>query len=269
MGKSILVFVSHASEDKDNYIIPIIEDLESCFINIWLDKKRILPGESLRHSIIKEGLDKADVVLIFFTLNSLKSAWVDREVKHVLREESKRGNNFDLNKIISIYDSKETYQYILDRYPELTDYLLHLMPFDYDKTDLGKLISAIWLKHFNIQGGDTEIQRQLLSKDKEIFQKDKEINDLKSELIHLKENNADARELLEFSKILGSNRIQDFIAAHSSLLSKSFHDKEKIPQFDMALAFGLVEYGGGNTGKITQKGVSFFKWLILNDKLID
>ena len=144
MGKSVLVFISHSSEDKESLIEPIVSDLEDCYINVWLDKRKILPGDNLRKSIFKDGLDKADIALIFFTKKSLKSSWVDREIKHVLREESKKGNNFDLNKIISIFDSKETYNEIADRYPELTDDLLHLMPVDYNKNQLGQLISAIW-----------------------------------------------------------------------------------------------------------------------------
>jgi hypothetical protein len=131
-----------------------------------------LPGDNLRKSIFRDGLDKADVVLIFFTRNSLSSAWVDREIKHVLRYEAKKGNNFDLNKIISIFDSQETYEAINKRYPELTDDLLHLMPENYGKTQLGQLISAIWSKYFSFQGKEATTQRILLEKDKEIFQRD-------------------------------------------------------------------------------------------------
>ena len=144
MGQSVLVFISHSSEDKETLIEPIVSDLENCYINVWLDKRKIVPGDNLRKSIFRDGLDKADVALIFFTEKSLKSSWVDREIKHVLREEAKKGNDFDLNKIISIFDSQETYQEIQERYPELTDDLLHLMPEEYSAVQLGQLISAIW-----------------------------------------------------------------------------------------------------------------------------
>ena len=171
MGKSVLVFISHSSEDKISFIEPVVNDLENCYINVWLDKRKILPGDNLRKSIFRDGLDKADIALIFFTEKSLKSSWVDKEIKHVLREESKKGNNFDLKKIISIFDTTETYEAISERYPELTDDLLHLMPPNYDKTQLGQLVSAIWSKYLSLQGGDIETQRQILAKDKEIFKK--------------------------------------------------------------------------------------------------
>jgi hypothetical protein len=174
MGQSVLVFISHSSEDKESLVEPIAADLETCYINVWLDKSKILPGDNLRKSIFRDGLDKADVALIFFTRNSLKSSWVDREIKHVLREETKKGNSFDLSKIISIFDCQETYVQIAERYPELTDDLLHLMPTNYTKLQLGQLISAIWSKYLSLQGGDVATQRKLLEKDKEIFQKEKE-----------------------------------------------------------------------------------------------
>jgi len=51
------------------------------------------------------------------------------------------------------------------------------MPTDYDKIQLGQLISAIWSKYLSLQGGDVATQRQLLEKDKEYF---KETNDSRS-----------------------------------------------------------------------------------------
>ncbi|MFT4928501.1 MAG: hypothetical protein ACI8WB_004620 [Phenylobacterium sp.] len=67
MGQSILVFISHSSDDKEGFIEPLVNDLEDCYINIWLDKRKIFPGDNLRKSIFRDGLDKADVALIFFT----------------------------------------------------------------------------------------------------------------------------------------------------------------------------------------------------------
>nr|VFJ70278.1 MAG: TIR domain-containing protein [Candidatus Kentron sp. FW] len=57
MSPSVLVFISYASEDKEEYIEPIVRDLEDCFINVWLDKRRLVPGENLKKSILRERLD--------------------------------------------------------------------------------------------------------------------------------------------------------------------------------------------------------------------
>ncbi len=262
MGHSVLVFISHSSEDKKSLIEPIVEDLENCYINVWLDKRKILPGDNLRKSIFRDGLDKADVALIFFTKKSLQSSWVDREIKHVLREESKKGNDFDLSKIISIFDSEETYEQISERYPELTDDLLHLMPESYDKVQLGQLVSAIWSKYLSLQGGDVETQRQLLARDKELFQKDKEIESLKSLLESTDSNSGKAKEENQFKAYVDSGKIQHFIQQRERVLVSSSFDPREVANTDVAKAFGLLEHDGGYM-KITDKGQRFFEWYIL------
>lgn len=269
MGQSILVFVSHSSEDKQDLIEPIVEDLENCYINIWLDKRKILPGDNLRKSIFRDGLDKADIALIFFTEKSLKSSWVDKEIKHVLREEGKKGNDFDLNKIISIFDSEETYVQIAERYPELTDDLLHLMPKDYDKTQLGQLISAIWSKYLSLQGGDVATQKLLLSKDKEIFQKDKTVQGLKLKIDALKSNKSSAStQIEEFELFFNCGKVDGFISDHQKVLSNGLIESSKVKNSAEAMAFGLIQVAPKNIHYIslTPKGKDFFKWYILNKK---
>jgi len=267
MGQSILVFISHSSDDKESLIEPIFKDLEDCFINVWLDRRRIVPGENLRKSIFRDGLDKADVVLIFFTRNSLKSSWVDREIKHVLRDENKKGNDFDLKKIISIFDSQETYHQINERYPELTDNLLHLMPEDYSKVQLGQLISAIWSKYLSLQGGDIETQRQLLSKDKELFQRDKDIQALHAQINELQSQNSSKSQVDEFREFVKSGKIAGFINGRNKVLTYGSIDPETIPHIAEARAFGLIETHDKNINRVivTEKGREFFKWYILNE----
>ncbi|MHB8744407.1 MAG: toll/interleukin-1 receptor domain-containing protein [Sulfuricaulis sp.] len=246
MGQSVLVFISHSSDDKESYIEPIVADLENCYINVWIDKRKIVPGDNLRKSIFRDGLDKADIALLFFAEQSLRSSWVDREIKHVLREETKKGNDFDLNKIISIFDSHETYTEINKRYPELTDDLLHLMPKDYDKTQFGQLISAIWSKYLSLQGGDIETQRQLLAKEKEIFYKDKEIQDLKSKLEKEKSKDKNASMHEEFKSYVSSGKIDQFIIDNNTILGSANIRANDVPQCSEAVALGLLDFNPKN-----------------------
>lgn len=203
--------------------------------------------------------------LLYFSLKNLfNHLGVDKEIKHVLREESKKGNNFDLNKIISIFDSQETYEQISERYPELTDDLLHLMPSDYNKIQLGQLISAIWSKYLSLQGGDVETQRQLLAKEKEIFQKEKEVSELKLKLNELKSKNPETGKLDNFAKYVASGKLKHFISAQRKVLTESSYDPDEVPGSDVAKAFGLVEQQGGHV-KVSQKGREFFEWLLLSE----
>lgn len=263
MGQSVLVFVSHLSEDKEQYVEPIVEDLEACYINVWIDKQKIVPGDNLRKSIFRDGLDKADIALLFFTESSLKSSWVDREIKHVLREEGKKGNDFDLNKIISIFDSKKTYDEISNRYPELTDDLLHLMPKDYTKIQLGQLITAIWSKYLSLQGGDVETQKQLLAKEKEIFQREREIAGLKLKLQEIKSGDPESKQEQQFEAYLKSGKISQFIEQKDELLENSYVAKSQLYDVPSAVAFGLLG-DVGNSMSLSPKGKAFFQWYILH-----
>lgn len=204
--------------------------------------------------------------MIFFTENSLKSSWVDREIKHVLREEHARGNNFDLNKIISIFDSDNTYRAIIDRYPELADDLLHLMPANYSSIQLGQLISAIWSKYLNLQGRDIATQRQILEKDREILRKEGQIFELRNEVEKLKTENAERFQYEEFQKILDSGKIDKLIESKDILLSTPFLEFGRIPNVSEARAFGLIEPSEKNSMYIvpTEKCKAFFSWLLLN-----
>jgi len=266
MAESILVFVSHSSEDKESYIEPIVSDLEQCYIDVWIDRKKIAPGENLRHSIFKNGLDKADIALLFFTENSLQSSWVDREIKHVLREEAKKGNDFDLSKIISIFDSEATYKAISERYPELTDDLLHLMPVDYEKIKLGQLVSAIWSKYFSLQGGDIETQKMLLSKDKEIFQRDKDIQGLKLKLQSEKSKDKNASINDEFEKIYSMGDLSNFIKARDRIFAEAMLNPSDVPEHATVMALGLIDFHpkNANYSTISAKGREFFKWILLH-----
>ena len=266
MGQSVLVFISHSSEDKESLIEPIVADLESCYINVWLDKRKIVPGDNLRKSIFRDGLDKADVALIFFTQKSLESSWVDREIKHVLREETKKGNNFDLNKIISIFDSPETYKKISERYPELTDDLLHLMPENYNKIQLGQLVTAIWSKYLSLQGGDIATQKQLLEKDKELFQKEKEIQELKVKLLENKMKSKESSQYDEFEAVFESGKIDDFVKNKDTLLTNSWIQRPNLETYSHAIALGLLDTSGQREVHISNRGKEFFKWFTIANK---
>ena len=269
MGQSVLVFISHSSGDKESLIEPLVADLENCYINVWLDKRKIVPGDNLRKSIFRDGLDKADVALIFFTQNSLNSSWVDREIKHVLREEGKRGNNFDLKKIISIFDSQETYAQIVERYPELTDDLLHLMPENYSKIQLGQLVSAIWSKYLSLQGGDVAIQKQLLEKDKEIFQKEREIESLQNKIQLAKNMHSEDNRIAEYRTYVESGKISDFIQQKDEILGGSWLKRPNIKNISEAIAFGLLNDKDKNYITISDKGKDFLRWYLLeySDKM--
>lgn len=74
------VFVSHASEDKDRFVLRFAEALRAKGIDAWVDKWEILPGDSLVDKIFEEGLKEADAVIIVVSSNSINKPWVREEL---------------------------------------------------------------------------------------------------------------------------------------------------------------------------------------------
>ena len=60
------LFISHASEDKDDFVEPLVESLVSRKIKVWYDKFEIELGMSLRRSIDK-GLAESKFGLVILS----------------------------------------------------------------------------------------------------------------------------------------------------------------------------------------------------------
>lgn len=74
------VFLSHASEDKQRFVIPFATALRARGIDVWLDKWEILPGDSLVDKLFEEGLKEAQAVLIVISASSVTKPWVRQEL---------------------------------------------------------------------------------------------------------------------------------------------------------------------------------------------
>jgi hypothetical protein len=74
------VFLSHASEDKERFVIPFATSLRQRGIEVWLDKWEILPGDSLVDKLFEEGLKEADAVLVVVSAASVSKPWVREEL---------------------------------------------------------------------------------------------------------------------------------------------------------------------------------------------
>jgi hypothetical protein len=82
------VFISHASEDKERFVIDFASRLRAHGIDAWLDRWEMLPGDSLVDKLFEEGLHSATAVVIVLSTSSVDKPWVREElnaafVKHV------------------------------------------------------------------------------------------------------------------------------------------------------------------------------------------
>lgn len=74
------VFVSHASEDKQRFVVDFARRLRESGVDAWLDQWEMQPGDSLVDRIFEEGLANAQAVVIVVSAASVKKPWVREEL---------------------------------------------------------------------------------------------------------------------------------------------------------------------------------------------
>lgn len=74
------VFVSHASEDKERFVLAFATALRQLGVDAWLDKWEMLPGDSLVDKIFEEGIKDASAVIVVLSKFSVEKPWVREEL---------------------------------------------------------------------------------------------------------------------------------------------------------------------------------------------
>jgi hypothetical protein len=74
------VFVSHASEDKQRFVVRFAQRLRENGVDAWLDQWEMKPGDSLVDRIFEQGLKPAEAVVIVISAVSVTKPWVRQEL---------------------------------------------------------------------------------------------------------------------------------------------------------------------------------------------
>lgn len=74
------VFISHASEDKERFVLAFGKKLRSKGVDAWIDEWEMHPGDSLVNKIFEEGIGQSDVVIVVLSENSIGKKWVMEEL---------------------------------------------------------------------------------------------------------------------------------------------------------------------------------------------
>ncbi|MBK8619175.1 MAG: toll/interleukin-1 receptor domain-containing protein [Anaerolineales bacterium] len=93
--KKLLVFLSHASEDKIK-VRKLFKRLKEDGFDPWMDKDRLLPGQDWKFEI-EQALSKSDAILLCFSENAVsKESFIQREFKRAMeyQEEKPEGEIF-------------------------------------------------------------------------------------------------------------------------------------------------------------------------------
>ena len=84
------LFISHASEDKKDVVIPLAEKLNAMGVSVWLDKFEITVGDSLREKI-DEGLLHSQFGVVVLSPAFFSKTWPKSELDGLISKESDDG----------------------------------------------------------------------------------------------------------------------------------------------------------------------------------
>lgn len=79
-------FISHASEDKDLFVRPLAESLQSFGLSIWYDELSLQIGDSLSRSIDR-GLAKSSYGIVVLSPSFLRKDWPEYELRGLTAKE--------------------------------------------------------------------------------------------------------------------------------------------------------------------------------------
>lgn len=84
------VFISHASEDNADVVLPLTEQLKAAGVRVWFDRHELSPGDSLREKI-DEGLAQSRFGIVVLSEAFLAKHWPRQELNGLAaREEHER-----------------------------------------------------------------------------------------------------------------------------------------------------------------------------------
>lgn len=80
------IFISHASEDKDEIARPLAQQLTARGFNVWLDEMEICVGDSLRRSI-DSGLANSRFGVVVLSPSFFQKEWANKELDGLVARE--------------------------------------------------------------------------------------------------------------------------------------------------------------------------------------
>ncbi|GHU97602.1 hypothetical protein FACS1894208_12960 [Clostridia bacterium] len=85
------VFISHASEDKEDFVNPLVAKLQDAGIRVWYDTVEMQWGKSLREQI-DNGIKRSKFAILVLSKHFFAKKWPQRELDGILAKESISGS---------------------------------------------------------------------------------------------------------------------------------------------------------------------------------
>jgi hypothetical protein len=85
------VFISHASEDKQDFVDPLVARLQDAGIRVWYDALEMQWGKSLREQI-DNGIKRSKFAILVLSKHFFAKKWPQRELDGILAKEGITGS---------------------------------------------------------------------------------------------------------------------------------------------------------------------------------
>lgn len=116
MGKDIYsIFVSHASDDKINYVNELVDEIKSLGITVFYDNDAISWGDNLKEKI-DEGLKNCQLAVIVISPYYFGREWTEYEIQTLLTRQ-----NAEKKKLIMPILHNISKEDLVKHYPLLKD----------------------------------------------------------------------------------------------------------------------------------------------------
>ena len=86
------IFLSHASEDKDEIARPLLHSLEKRGLTVWFDELKIKVGHSIRQDI-EEGIANASFGVVILSPNFFSKHWTQAELDALFNKKMDTGES--------------------------------------------------------------------------------------------------------------------------------------------------------------------------------
>ncbi len=80
-------FISHASEDKDDFVRPLADGLTECGLSVWFDEFELKVGDRLRESIDR-GLSQSRFGIVVLSPHFFEKKWPQEELSGLVTRET-------------------------------------------------------------------------------------------------------------------------------------------------------------------------------------
>jgi len=137
--KTYDLFLSHANEDKIDYINELHSVLIELGINIFYDKEKLNWGDNWKKAIL-EGVRESEFAIIIISKNVFDREWTERELNEFLHLQNESGQKT----ILPLFHNVE-FKDLKDKYPQL-EYILGIKSKETTKENIAILFAKELIK---------------------------------------------------------------------------------------------------------------------------